>query len=154
MGRLTEEQSKIVEENHSLIYWYSHLAGLNLADWYDLLAIELCYSVMKYDSTKGSLGNYFKLRADGRVYKEYRKSQSQKRKAEEVPYMENIHNVPYYDDTEGLMEVEDAVKREHGKILQLTYDGYTQTEVAKELGVSQSYVSKILKKMREEYSND
>jgi len=32
---LNDAERQKVEENHNLIYWYAHLVGLNLDDWYD-----------------------------------------------------------------------------------------------------------------------
>ena len=58
---LTKEQQKMVEENHDLIYWYANIKKLNLENWYDLLAIELCGVVLKYNPKKGSLSNYYKI---------------------------------------------------------------------------------------------
>lgn len=150
--KLTEEQSEMVAKNHSLIYWYAHSSGLNLADWYDLLAIELCYTVMKYDPSKGSIGNYYKLRADGLVYKEYRKSQTQKRLTQEVAFIDNYHNIPDGSDIRLERELLELLEGENGEILKLKMSGYTQTEIARLLGVSQSYVSNALKKMRTIYN--
>lgn len=151
--KLTQEQSDLVEKNHNLIYWYAHTSGLNLSDWYDLLAIELCYTVMKYDASKGSLGNYYKLRADGLVYKEYRKSQAQKRLTQEVAFIDNYHNVPDGGDLRMERELMEMLEGENGDILKLKMSGYTQTEIAKLLGVSQSFVSNALKKMRTIYND-
>ena len=155
--RLTEEQQKIVEDNHNLIYWYINYANLDFQEWYDLLAIELCYTVMKHDESKGTLSTYFKLRADGLVYKEYRKSQAQKRFHFDAEYIDATHsntgdhldNRIAIADTE--TEVHDLFKGEYGEIMKLRYEGYSQTEIAEKLGVSQSYVSKILKKLRDEH---
>ncbi len=150
--RLTEEQANIVAENHSLIYWYIHLARLDIEEWYDLLAIELCYTVQKYDESKGSLGNYFKLRADGLVYKEYRKSQAKKRLSQSVQFFDNIDYLESPDISDDNMNFQEAVSGEHGEILKMKYEGYTQTEIAEVLGVSQSHISKILKKVRKTYN--
>ena len=158
--RLTEEQKQIVEDNHNLIYWYIKIANLDYQEWYDLLAIELCYTVMKYDESKGSLSNYFKMRADGLVYKEYRKSQAQKRYHVDLEYIDNIYS-DVKDELEGYAstnssdtEVRDLFKGEYGEIMRMKYEGYSQTEIAEALGCSQSYVSKILKKLRNKYEFD
>jgi RNA polymerase sigma factor (sigma-70 family) len=152
--KLTEEQQQVVADNHNLIYWYANLAGLKLADWYDLLAIELCITVIKYEEGKGSLSNYFKLRADGMVYKEYRKSQSQKRLATVIQYTENVHQIQDPESIEDKYDLKELMDVENGAIIKMKYEGYTQTEMARELGVSQSYVSKILKKLRDDHEVD
>ena len=157
--RLTEDQQKIVEDNHNLIYWYIHLCNLDHQEWYDLLAIELCYTVMKHDESKGSLSTYFKLRADGLVYKEYRKSQAQKRYHVDMEYIDNVgsdngggHEYVFNDKTDTY--VKDLFKGEYGNIIRMRYEGYSQTEISTALGVSQSYVSKILKRVRAKYDID
>lgn len=150
--RLTEEQAKIVEENHSLIFWYLHKMNLNIEDWYDLLAIELCNSVMKHDASRGSLANYFKLRCDGVVSKEYRKSKSLKRAHEKIRYVENVHGVEDPFDLTAHIELKEILNGPYGKLLTMKYEGYTQTEMAKELGISQTYVSKMLRQLREDWT--
>ena len=152
--RLTDEQRELVEENHNLIYWYINRRKLDIEEWYDLLAIELCYTVMKYNPEKGSLSNYFKLRADGLVHKEHKKQNSQKRFHHGVSYVENIHS-PISLELEGgsdfSVKLKEFVGEENSDILLLKYQGYTQSEIAEKLGISQSYVSKILKRLKDEY---
>ena len=151
--KLTEEQSKMVEENHNLIYWYIHKVNLDIEEWYDLLAIELCYAVKLYDPSRGSFTNYFKVRADGAVYKEYRKNNAQKRICNELSYIENIETIPLEDTVilEESLEFQEFADKTNREILELKYNGYTQKEIAEKLQVSQSYISKILKKMRKQY---
>lgn len=150
--RLTEEQSQIVADNHLLIYWIAHILQLDLQEFYDLLAIELCYTVIKHNPDRGSLANYYKLRAEGMVYKEYRKSQSQKRLHEDITYIENAHHILDPNNIGTMMEFKDFMDCPDAKMLQMKYEGYSQQEIAKEIGVSQSYVSKILKKFRDDYN--
>lgn len=149
--KLTEDQSKLVEDNHNLIYWYCHSNKISVEDYYDLLAIELCYTAMKYNYEKGSFANYFKLRADGAIYKEYMKKLSQKRNSIAVEYVENVHSIEDQDDIALWAEIKELMSVENGEILKLRYEGYSQTEIAKQLGVSQSYISNIIKKMRDQY---
>lgn len=150
--KLTSEQQNLVSENHNLIYWYASLAHLDLEEWYDLLAIELCHTIIKYDPSRGSIANYFKLRCDGLVYKEYKKSQSMKRNGTTTSYIENIHTITEEDWLEEI-EFKEWMDIENGDILKLKSQGFTQSEIARELGVSQSYISKILKKFKKEYYN-
>lgn len=151
--RLNDEQRKQVEENHNLIYWYANKRHLDINEWYGLLAIELCKTVMKYDADKGSLGNYFMLRCDGVMSKEYKKSQSQKRLHTEITYIEEAHAIPNTTDIERSYELQEWIESDTHGILQMKADGYTQKEIAEQLNVSQSYVSKIIKRLREEYLN-
>lgn len=150
--RLTEEQAKIVEENHNLIYWYAHLTGISLEEYYDLLAIELCYTVMKWELDKGSLANYFKIRAHGAIYKEYLKTQAKKRRFETVSLDEGMLVCGTAESIENRLDMEKLFDSKFGRLIQLKQDGYSQTEIAKKLGVSQTAISQMLKNLRTQES--
>ncbi len=153
MKRLTEREAELVAENENLIYWYIHSHGLELSEWYDLLAIELCYTIQKFDDSRGSLSNYYKLRCDGLVSREQRKQNTQKRFHVEVPFLENIHDDDIsYDDIGIAPDI--LHDKEFGHIIRMRYDGYTQQEIAKSLGVSQSYISNLFKRLRKKYYHD
>lgn len=146
--KLTEEQKKIVEDNHNLVYWYANMKSLDIEEWYDLLSIELCISASKYDSERGSFANYFKLRADGLVYKEIQK----KIKAgSSVTYIDAVasNDIDLLEDELSVSEWLD--KHEFSDILKLKLQGYTQKEIADIIGLSQSYVSQVLRKAKGEY---
>ena len=96
---LTKEQQDIITENHNLIYWYIQLKHLDITEWYDLLALELCYTVAKYNPEKGSLSNYYKMRADNLVRKEYSKSQLRKNKTPPpLEFFDAGYDSDTYDD--------------------------------------------------------
>lgn len=148
---LTEIQKQIVSDNHNLIYWYAHLSRLDLEEWYDLLAIELCHSVQRHDELRGTLSTYYKTRCDWLVLNEFRKHNRKKRFHINVEYIPEIHS-----STTGIQDDEIHVTDilndpEYGKIIRLKFDGYTQQEIAEQLGVSQSYISNTLKKIRRKY---
>lgn len=149
--RLTPEQSEIVANNEKLIYWYLNLKGLDIDEWYDLLAIELCYTVAKHKPEKGSIANYYKLRCDGLVSKEWRKNMTQKRDG--VMSMLDDEMIGESVDHSGL-SMEMLLEQADSDILNLKVQGYSQKEIAMELGVSQSYVSRALKELREKLELD
>ena len=151
--RLTAEQQKIVEENHNLIYWYINMNRLDVNEYYDLLAIELCNTAMKYNADRGSFANYFKLRADGIMYKEYRMAQAQKRLHTKVSLLDNVHTLVDETDILDTMELQELMEGEYGEILKLRAEGYSQTEIADMLGTNQSRISKIIKKLKQEYED-
>jgi len=148
--RLTDEQRIIVTENHKLIYWMINRKHLEMAEYYDLLALELCYAVAKHDPSRGSLANYYKLRCEGVLYKEYRKSQAQKRLHTNVTLIDNVHTINN-NDLQRMAELSEWMNGDDGIILQMKSEGYSQTEIGNHLGVSQSYVSKILKRLKKEF---
>ena len=56
--KLTEEQKKLVEENHNLIYGFLRMKELEDDEYYDIVAYGLCKAAMKYDSTKGKFSTF------------------------------------------------------------------------------------------------
>lgn len=152
--KLTPEQAQIVTDNHDLIYWYANMKHLDLDEWYDLLAITLCQAVLKHDSNRSTLSTYFKIRADGVVNKEYRKTQTQKRFGKDIPFVENVHDDISLDDIDVAIKYRDLIDNDKTGILRLKLQGYTQKEIAEMIGVNQSYISLELKRLREEFNND
>ena len=51
--KLTEEQRKLVEDNHWLIYWYAKYNNLNVEEFYHHLAMGLCRAAKGYNDKKG-----------------------------------------------------------------------------------------------------
>lgn len=149
--KLTEEQQKQVEENHNLIYWYANKYKVNLDEYYDILAIELCNAIMKHDPEKGTLANYFRMRSEGAIYKEYRKTQAQKRIPQGVEFIENVHHIPNVDDMIDELEIKEWLNKENSEILKLRVMGYSQSEIAEKIGMSQNYVCGVLRKLRRKY---
>lgn len=151
--KLTDEQRQIVEDNHNLIYGYARDNNLDIDDWYGLLSIELCESVMEHNPEKSKLSTFFYLRADYLVLEEYRKTQTKKRfnnglyplKEELVGgQCENIY-------MEEKLLLEDLLDHQYKDIIKLKYDGYNQSEIADIVGISQSQVSRILNQVRDDY---
>jgi len=148
--KLTDEQSQKVEKNHKLIYWYVKIKGLDIEEWYGSLAVELCLTVVDHNIKKGSLSNYFKVRADNMVNKEYAKQNSQKRKNNGIVSLDNHIVVCPNDDIMTILELNEAFDMTND-VLRLKSMGYTQGEIAEELGISQPKISKYLKKLKEDY---
>ena len=149
--RLNDSERTMVEENHNLIFWIINMYKLEASEYYDLLAIELCHAVRKYNPEKGSLSNYYKIRCDSVLKREYAKNSA----------LKNTHNglFPLTDYNEGVdeMNVEDIVELEqlldgeYGQILRMKLHGYNQSEIAEHFGVTQSYVSKLLSRLKGEF---
>ena len=139
---LTNEQSEQVSNNHSLIYWIGNLKRLDLSDWYDLLAIELCYTI-KYDP---KASNY--KRVDNLVKKEYAKTKLQKNNSGRIYSLDEISVASTIDDLDMDMDMKDLLDNDATDILRMRAMGYTQTDIAETLGVTQSYISKIIDKKR------
>lgn len=142
---LTDDDRELVSENHKLIYWYLNLKGLDHDEWYGLLATELCKTIVKHDESLGSLANYFKIRCDGVVAKEFRKRNAKKRYHVPVEYADECNGELIDFD---LIALEQFVENSDCDVLKLKFQGYSQKEIAEIVGISQSQVSRILGEMR------
>ena len=56
--QLNDEQRKLVEDNHNLIYQYLIDNKLPQDEYYDIAAIGLCKAALKYDTSKGAFSTY------------------------------------------------------------------------------------------------
>lgn len=152
---LTKDEQLMVEENHNLIYAVANKYKLDIEEWYGLLAIELCNAVRKYKPEKGNLSTYYYIRVKGLICKEYHKTKATKRDHKKGGYIEETHKDGF--DLDGETELKLWIEEQDNEILNLKYEGYNQNEIADILGITQSNVSRTLKKLRldfEEYMND
>ena len=168
---MTEEQKKLAEENHNLIYFYArkyHISKQDFEDMYGILAIALCKAARDYDESRGRA---FSTVAMGYMLNEcrnaYRCDKYRNGKLSICSY-NNIFSfsdedstTEYIDMLEGKQDVWDDVNliefnqfnEQLRKIAYLSYLGYNQQEIAKEMGITQSLVSRKLKKIRKEIEN-
>lgn len=49
---LTEDERKLVEDNHDLIYMVSDCLDIDIDDYYGVLAIGLCHAAQNYNKRK------------------------------------------------------------------------------------------------------
>ena len=56
--KLTTEQQKLVEDNHTLIYSYLHKNSLGQVDWYGVCALGLCKAAKTYNPMRGAFSTY------------------------------------------------------------------------------------------------
>lgn len=56
--KLTNEQRKLVEDNHDLIYGFLNKKELDIDKYYDIMALELCNASINYDSSKGKFSTF------------------------------------------------------------------------------------------------
>lgn len=149
--KLNAEQRQSVEDNHKLIYWFASLKGLDVEEWYGLLAIELCDTVRTYDSNKGSLSNYYKLKAERMMINEFAKQGRMKRTHNGIYELNDVNHPHDTTDMDGDIKLKDFIGADDTGILELKMMGFTQSEIADKIGVSQASVSRTLNKMKEEY---
>lgn len=164
---MTEQQRKLVEDNHNLIYSFLHRNHLSIEDYYDVAAIGLCKAAICFDSDKGySFSTYAYSAMLSQVLIEKRKgTQAKTIPSDKVIYYESeirnndgdtssfINFIPskenIYDDAIANIifeEYKSQLKDRDKMILDLIKNGYKQIEVAKIVGCSQTNVSRVTKK--------
>lgn len=55
---MTDEQKKLITDNHQLIYSFLHRYEYDPEEYYDLAAIGLCNAARLYDESKGAFSTY------------------------------------------------------------------------------------------------
>lgn len=159
---LTKEQKELVEKNHKLIYYYIHKNGLSVDEYYDILAIGLCKAALHFDESKGiKFATYalFVMRNEHLLNERLKKGK--KRNASVVSLSTTIkedHNdITLGDCISGdrdvfdsliLLDIDKILKDETLiKICKLAFAGYNQREMREYIDLSQSMISRKLKKI-------
>lgn len=163
--KLTEDQKKLVEENHSLIYWFAKKYHIAVEDYYDVLAQGLCMAAYHYNPSKCSFSTYAYLCMNTEMHVEYRKTL----RKSEIPQGNIFHYenawqlsdlIPTYEKTEDkvidkisyenlISLLNDILNDKDKEILSYIINGLTMREVAKIEGTSHQAVHNRLKKIRE-----
>lgn len=146
---LNEEQKKLVEDNHSLIYSFINNYNLEPSEWYGIIAESLMKAARDYDESKGKLSSLFYSIARHDVASERRKM----KRARDVSVLGitdtiEMQNEPGNKDfyIEVFMDGLDDSQKE---IVKYLYEGRTQAEIAELIGVNQSTVSRRIDSIRE-----
>lgn len=160
--KLTEEQKKMVENNHNLIYGYCMKKKLNIDDWYGDLAISLCEAVQNYDSNKSKFSTYAYKYFDNKVLYINRENRFEKRKINLLKTEIDTENISEeYNDKVSKKVLKDKyytldseyncnliMEKFDNDIGRLAVNGLTQIEIAKKLNISFSKVQKTLNNLR------
>ena len=56
--RMTDEQRKLAEDNHNLIYAFLNRRGMDSDEWYGAAAVGLCHAAITYDPAKYTFATY------------------------------------------------------------------------------------------------
>lgn len=163
--RLTEDQKKIVEDNHNLIYHFCHKHNLSIDTYYGVFAISLCKAAMHYDATRGTK---FSTLAIPIMYNDlkgtYRENTKKGRDGVKLTSLDalvmNCHNEDFcLTDVLGTeLDAQDEIvftdfknvwNEAEKQIARLLYEGYTQEEIGKIINYSQPQISRIIRRMKE-----
>ncbi|HZJ99851.1 MAG TPA: sigma-70 family RNA polymerase sigma factor [Tissierellaceae bacterium] len=154
MRKLTKDQQKIVEDNHNLIYDFLHRRGLNVDEYYGLVAESLCKAVLNWDKSKGKLSTLFYIIARNDIYKEWRGgSVGIYQFTDTVPLEEDWIPENYDLECEFMLKetIKDVENSEYNNLFQLKLLGYNNKQIAEMFGVSQSTIGNWIRKMGERY---
>lgn len=172
--RLTEEQRKLVEENHNLIYGFLNQYKLDDEDFYDLASIGLCKAAMKYNADrkeKFSTFAYTCMNNEVRYYYKYYECAKKRIPKDDV--------LSYNLELEDGKEILDGIARDadfsEDSLVYLDFDSFKNTladkertiieylesdfktsEIAKEFNCSHQYISQLkrnIKRKWERYYN-
>lgn len=147
--KLTEEQRKIVEDNHNLIYGYCYKYNLNVEEYYGDLAIALCEAAQTYKEEKSKFTTYVYLKFGTTIKYLLRNQEKDRYKAnyniiglDEKISIEN----PNISDISADLIIDDVTNNNDvGKLL---LQGYNQSEIGKILHYSQASIFRRIKKLR------
>lgn len=163
--KLTEEQKKLVEENHSLIYWFAKKYHVPIEEYYDVLAQGLCMAAYHYDPSKCSFSTYAYLCMNTEMHVEYRKTL----RKSEIPQGNIFHYenawqlsdlIPTNEKTENkvidkisyenlISLLNDILNDKDKEVLTHIVNGLTMREIAKIEGTSHQAIHNRMKKIRE-----
>lgn len=167
---MTDEQRKLVEDNHNLIYGFLNKNELENNDYYDIAAIGLCKAAMNYSPTKGEFSTlaYKCMENEAKIYWTYLN------RKKFIP--ENLiisYDIPAVEDgSESCIDRLVADRHNMSNIIieniaqshfiSLLDDkekdiikgfkcGLNQTQIAKELNLKQQMVSYYVKKIKRKW---
>lgn len=170
--QLNNEQRKLVEKNHNLIYQFLIDNKLSHDEYYDIAAIGLCNAAMKYDGSKGIAFSTYAYKTISNTIKKY-VIYDKRHTVDTMSY--NVTSTVYGDDTEveyletfksnDNTEEENVTKMffkwfiEYMSLreLQIVYyktKNYTDTEISKKYGVTHSMISRIWRRIKSAYHNN
>lgn len=165
---MNDEQRKLVEDNHNLIYAFLHKYNLSIDEYYDVAAIGLCKAAIMFDKKKGYIFStyaYLVMLTELKIVFRH----NTRRKAiplDKLTYYQSIISngdgketelldiIPDNTDIEAdiianetFKQVYSTLSEQDRRIIHMFELGYKQKEIAKNVGCSQSYISKIKTKI-------
>ena len=156
---LNEQQRKLAEENHNLIYKFASIKHADLEEFYGVFAIGLCYAAHAFDPERGTKfstlayqcmtnewRNYWRMRfANDRIPPNHEVSLD----ALEL-YLGDDGYV--YDDTQQYVDkfILRLTKTER-TVLSGLLAGYRCTDIARRLGWSRQYIHQTKKEIQNKW---
>jgi RNA polymerase sigma factor (sigma-70 family) len=153
---MTTDQRELAEQNHNLIYHVLNRYGWPIDEYYDVAAIALCEAAIRYDPDYGvKFSTYACQTIKGKLLQELRKQRPVISLDEPITEDESItigDTIPYHQDMkEGYLDFLarfTKLTKPQADIIKLKAAGYSQADIARFFGVSEQYVSYIVKTIR------
>lgn len=170
VNNITEEQKKLAEENHNLIYRFLSKYNLSIDEYYDIAAIGLCKAAMTFDESKSKFSTYaFKCMYMIMLHEKRKEKWQKAIPKDKLMYaqaeFENDNGsdtnsffnlIPSDIDIERDVTLKDTIKKafeslneRDRNVVRLLINGYKQREVVKIAGCSQPHISRIKKKFKQ-----
>lgn len=165
---MTDEQKKLVEENHALIYQVIRDMGLPIEEYYDLGAIGLCKAAIHYKSDKTSFSTFAYTCIKNEIMYDYRTRKYKKRAMNEwlisyetkVRSKDGAEDLTLFDQLKSDVSVEnealshvmyteliDQLGKTDSKVIPLFRLGLKQREIAEIMGVTQANISRVRRRI-------
>lgn len=167
--RMTDEQRKLVEDNHNLIYGFLNKKELT-DDYYDIVALGLCKAAMNYDESKGRFSTLaFKcMDREIGIYYTYLKRKTFVPENLVFSYNETANEdvsesiidavIPDNNDRIGysLENIDfdcfmDLLKDKERQIIKCLKRGFNQKEIAETMNMTQQAVSLNIKSIKQDW---
>lgn len=156
---LSKDQVQFIKDNIKLKSWFLGRMGLIIGDgvnkadfehWDSVIFDAMVKAVKTYDSSKSEFSTYFNTVAKNAIISEQRK----------IDRYNDINMLDKYDNTElfnnigclddyNYFELTYGIDGREKRVLDLKIAGYTEQEIASELGVHRRTVSRAMSKARE-----
>ena len=165
---LTEEQKRLAEDNHNLIYGFANKKNLDVEEYYGVLAIGLCKAARIFDSSKGyqfstvaytCMGNevkqiWKKEMAPSRIPSDCLTSYNKQVRANEGNESVELINIisqklknDFDTSRADISEFFNTLSEKQKIVLTKAIIGYQEAEIADYLGISQPQVSRYKKRI-------
>jgi len=165
---LTDEQRKLVADNHNLIYGYVRKRKVSIDEYYDLLAVALCKAARSYNSKNVKFSTFAFKCMDNELFK-YLDSINKK---SSIPYglivsydatiqdvcgnennfYEILSDNNSYNDMMYVVmssEFKRTLTERELFVVEMLEEGFTHSEIAKKIGCNRSNVTYFVGRIKD-----
>lgn len=168
---LNDEQRQMVVDNEKLIWWTMKRFGVSdIDDIYSILALGLCKAAFTYKKEKGEFSTWAITIMEMEIKLEFRRRNTNIRRLNYetfsynsiIPNGKNKNDIEFLETIQGKSDVwEDLVNIDFScltdtekQIVKLICEGYNQMEMKEIMGLSQSYISRIITRIKKKLGKE